>query len=1192
MKRILVSSEMKQNLYLSVNLLAILSIPTNVFGAEEPSHIIRSTGKHIHKSGQIFYKSEFKVEAGDNDSEEEDTSTGTIHNHDELILLRNGKFSGDGKIVNYRDIENDIPRTNRIEDTYVTTASTKLTTDGGLAEAAYYDFARRDQEVEGTTKITEFYTTNNSVVRKSNAETVEEYRAGEPGNIITTKEEVGVNLEIRGNFIQRDTREDRSYYLGNLTANSIEPHSSEVHDSIDGSLHSIRGYTKLSRAEAIEGLRQNAESSGIQLNIDGEKINSITSGEDNSVIITTPSRRITKTNAEDISLTETISGRNYSTTVDTNGIVTTNNPNQVTALPSTTPGTAFSFERKISGDSYTYTPVYLPEVNENLVLEKTVPEGAALTQYETELNEELRESRENGNFKYSDWLGADPVTEYKGANSWYNGVLKLKRGAIIIPSTAELVGGRVEIGEVPGEYANAKAFHDALSSPDTYETAAAAATTTHPTEFEFQGGPKDEYNRPAIYMNGNSSLYFNVTEGSDGNRIFSFYGSLHGTESDRIIVEKGEVRWKGDGEGFKGVLAVAEGTKFEVRSSDAGSSSVYNGKFPNANLYQIYAERTVDDDGTVHEAGDLIITTKTPTVIDTSGIENVTINNGYMHLTNTGSEDEGKLTFKNSTLDRGSFVEIAGKSEIENVTVKGVAVASGDMTAKNLKLQGGVLAVEGSVKTDNAEVGSTVVLWGNDNIDRNFEIGRNLTITDNHTLKLYIDVDPANRQTDSLITNNTTIIHSGNGVEIGGINLINPPSQDMTFNVLTGSAANQIPVMIGATYNGVTTFSVYQGGHFQTVNNADFNSEGRVSDTDIPYRYNVTSGNNLTTTQLNDGTGGWSVIDLNGATWYVYGSDQAGNGNYMISASRLGRTADNISADNFAIPVEAMHLTALSGVSQMFTLVSDDFGYLDKYQTGKFGFWNKTFGGKDKFETSSSDIKSTDYGTVFGFDTKPVVVGKSQTEFMGTIFGGVTHRNTKFTYQTQNHKASQKGYIAGLKGAFFNGKYSLELIGSYQFIKSTSKKAKYSANVKSHLYSVGAKAGYNFNITDKVSVRPSLLLDYTFAKTPNYSVISTGKAITKNIHRIDVVPELTLSRKLGQWNAFVFANYHQRFGSKGSYTFRGVEYKDLTKKHHVEFGLGVNRVDLSNRTNFGFKISKKVCGVKGIKASINLGVKF
>lgn len=1169
---------MKKYLRLSVSLLAFLSLSIGAAESSDAPHQITNTGKIINSgtSGRLFVNGKYEIQKG-TDSKTDDEDTGAIHNHDQIIILSGGSFTGGGKIVNYESVKKDDTRTEK-RDTYAATESSSLIEDDKLAESAYYDFTHRETDTGGA-KIEEFHTADRATIRRSTADSKETYDTSPSGTYIYKKEEVGVTVEPRNGFIQNATIANRSYYLGVLGEKGglTSVHSSETQDKISGSMHSLRGYTKLTREQTLQGLID----SGHKFTHEGSEVNSTSNVSD---IVSSKS-------SEDIILTETIDGKIYTTKIATNGVVTTNNPNQITALPNGNKGTAFSFQRKLEDGTYSYTPVFIPEVDERLVLVKTMPEEGTRTTYEAELSRELEESRKNGSFIFEEWQGNDPVTMYSGANSWYNGVFRLEHGAVVIPQTAELFGGRVEIGAVPTGYHSATEFHEAIGKGNS--SAIEAAKTTAPTEFEFEGGPKDEYNRPDIYMNGNATMYFNLAPDSAGNKIFSFYGSLHGTEQDRVIVESGEIRWKGDGSGFRGRLAIAEGAKFEVRSSDAESSSVYEGRFPNANIYQIYGKTEGD-----HKSGELVTTPTTKTTIDTAGIQNITINNGYMRLTNDGKEDGGKITFKSSTLEKNSFVEIAGESDVEDVTVRGVAVADGTMRTKNLTLQGGVLAVQGSIEAENAELGSTIALWGNNAIDRTLTIGTpvqggNLTINDGHTLKLFIDANPRTGGTDGVAVQQNTVIHAGNGVQIGGINFINNDlssiTDSQTFNVITGGTASNIPVEIGALYSGETraTFVAYQNAAFNSLPATRINGGGADPNTDIRYNY-ITAGIPLQTVALNDGTGGWTITQR-GIEYYIYGSDIAGYGNYIIQRTRASGT----SADNFAVPVQSMHLTALADVSQIFSLVTDDYGYADKYQTGKFGFWNRTFGGKDKFETdTSNDIKSINYGTIFGFDAKPVVIGKSNTEFMGTVFGGTSHKNLKFTYQTQEHRVNQNSYTVGLKGSFFNNKYSLELIGSYQLVESDSKKEKYSADIKSHLYSFGAKAAYNFDLTSKLSLRPSLLVDYTFAKTPSYSVISTGTTNVKNIHRVDLVPEIALNGKFGQWKSSIFANYHRRLGSKGIYTFRGIEHKDITKKNYIEFGLGVNRIDLNNKSNIGLKISKKTNGVKGIKASINIGFKF
>lgn len=1165
---------MKKYLKLSVSFLAILTLSIDAFGTSSDgvSHNIGSTGKYVIKANddpnqKVLITRAMKIAKGI-DSTEKDKDTGAIHNHHEIAVLKDGSITGDGKIVNYGDITKDFERAElgstddsyNIAQKYKDTESSKLTKEEDLADAAYYDFAHRSSDAKKQNEnldvadIDRFYIAQRAVVRKSDETDPARYDK-EKSTIISSKPKTDdmVAVELRNDFEQSKAKENGAFYLGNLAKSGglTSTHSSEIKEEIKGSFHSLTGYESI---DAENMLEQNG---------------------------------YTK------SVANTFKKHTYTATIKGN-IIKTDDPNLVATLPTGQKGTAFSFERKETDGTYSYIPVFVPEVDERLVLTKTMPEGKARTEYESKLSSELAESRKNGSFRFSEWDENDPITIYSGASSWYNGVFKLEHGAAIIPNTAELFGGRMEIGKVPEGFKNAKLFHEAIENGDV--TAIDAAKQTAPTEFEFQGGPKDEYNRPDIYMNGNSSLYFNTTADNDGNKIFSFYGNLHGTEQDRVIVQDGEIRWKGDGSGYKGSLAIAEGSKFEVRSSDKGSSTVYEGKFPNANIYQIYA---TEENG--HKAGDLVTTTEKQSKIDTVGIENITIQNGNVLLINEGEESGGKITLTNSTLERSSFVEIAGESEVEDVTVKGVAVANGNMKTKNLTLQGGVLAVQGSIETENAELGSTIALWGNSRIDRSLTIGNStsageLTIRDNHTLKLFIDAEPATGRTDGIKVQSGTVINAGNGVRIGGINFINSNlssiSDSKTFQVISGGTATNIPVEIGAIYTGETnaTFVAYQDvTDFATLPTP---VTGGTADPDSDVRYNYsapTTGTQLTTRALNDSTGGW-IIEYVGTKYYIYGSDIAGYGNYVIQKTLVSNA---ISADNFVIPVQSMHLTALSDVSQTFSLVSDDYGYADKYQTGKFGFWNKTFGGKDKFETdTSNDIKSTNYGTIFGFDAKPVVIGSGTTEFMGTIFGGIFHKHMKFVYQTQDHKVNQNSYIAGLKGSFFNSKSSLELMGSYHLVKSDSKKSQYSANIKSHLYSFGAKAAYNFDLTNKLSLRPSLLIDYTFAKTPSYSVISTGTTNIKNMHRFDLVPELSLNGKFGQWKTNIFANYHQRFGSKGTYTFRGTEHKDMTKKNYIEFGAGINRVSLDNKTNVALKLSKKTSGIKGIKASLNIGFKF
>ena len=188
------------------------------------------------------------------------------------------------------------------------------------------------------------------------------------------------------------------------------------------------------------------------------------------------------------------------------------------------------------------------------------------------------------------------------------------------------------------------------------------------TEFEWQGGSKDEYNKPSIYINGNSTLYLDQYENGNGDLIFSFYGGMSGIEQDRLIFEHGTVAIKGDAGGFKRNIDLAEGSKFEIRNSD--DSSAGNDVRREGNIVQ-------------------------------EAPSNINVKEHSMLNFGSGSGDSGNVSPADPLMNETD-------KEISDITipdVQGGLVFPEEYSGKELVLQGGVIRLDGTIKTDKVEAG-------------------------------------------------------------------------------------------------------------------------------------------------------------------------------------------------------------------------------------------------------------------------------------------------------------------------------------------------------------------------------------------------------------------------------------------------------------------------------------------------------
>ena len=890
--------------------------------------------------------------------------------------------------------------------------------------------------------------------------------------------------------------------------------------------------------------------------------------------------------------------------------------------------------------------VWIPKVDDKVVLGKTMPDTEKATEYEQDIMDTINTSADDKSnlFAYKDWEENDPVTTYHGDNSWFNGVYKLKRGAIIVKNTAGMFGGRVELGDADGYESSIRtgtgtlALHSDLVAGN--EGAKDFIKGVRPTEFEWEGGSKDEYNKPDIYMNGNSTLFFNLQPDQDGNQIFSFYGNITGTERDRLIFEQGEVRIKGDCSGFKGSIAVTPGAKFEVRSSDAGSSSTYQGKFPNANIYQVYGADAGEN------AGKFVTNPTAVTSVDTATMENVTINNGIMELNNGGSEAGGKITLKSANIENTAMTTLNDESEIKDTVIRGVLVAKGDMTVENTTLEGGVLVLDNAtLTTDNMTAGSTIASWGNDNWNDVVRIGGaggaggHFQINQHHTLKLFSDYNVTTGASDYInVVNPVANIQTAGGIAVAGMNFNDIPTNDTyTFKIYDGAGhTDNMPVTIGGSYNGGDpVFDVYVNGTFNPTNTNPINGINAAGIDDVgdtKLNYNVTNNEQKVTTYLDNGV---RILEFNNGNLYKVEGQSAGRyGNVVLTktltdtavvadvvqsgaistiALNIGDTlsdTDDILNSSICANSEFSALNSIlttrgtSGSTSTTNAESKTAKHnsnnalpLTERKTKKYRIWNKTFGEHSTIDLQgSSNMSMNEAGTMVGFDVEDMKFNAFGYEAMlrPTVFVGLQHNNLRY----KGDKYGINGYFGGAKVSLYNKNQVLEMFGIYeQFNSRATLPVNYSESqkikVKSHVFNLGAKYAINFKLNQNLYVRPDISLGYAFMCSPAFNGYNGARHKLRNRHMLAVAPGVSLVRRQGDWLIRGFMAYHRKFGTRGRTKATGVSMKtDFTKKRFVEYGAEITKINLTNNTSASVKLSRKTFGVRGFKATISVGIKF
>lgn len=718
----------------------------------------------------------------------------------------------------------------------------------------------------------------------------------------------------------------------------------------------------------------------------------------------------------------------------------------------------------------------------------------------------------------------------------------------------------------------------------------------------------EEYNKNTIYRSTGYELNgTNPQKYKSG--IFSLYGNLEGDENSVFVAQNGILYVKGDCSDFNGTWGITQNSTVQFRNMDEGSSSFYKSRNPETRMMQI-------DPSTGEAITVSSLDFNKPTIVDSPNVNYLTLRNGCTTIQNNDETSDGTVKLAGATVDRGAYTKINGDAEITNTVVEGI-MEVGSLVAKGVSLQGGALIVRGRVETQNMNVASTIISWGNNNYadvvsisdqggDGTFEI------RDQHTLKFFSDYNVEEKdkddetlyQSDRINALSATDVRAGGGIEIAGMNIKGTPTEEVyKFMVYSGTAAiGDMPISIGATYN--TNAGNEYSLDLQVYNNVqDFTTskDGIVtSDTEnlLETLYTVSNTEDklatekLTTVEKLDDVDYSYTIDFGGDNIYYVGALSDQGKAYVYLRSKNGSVAVNpdiaagIAATSFGIGDTVTDTDVLLDSAAI-----GDAWIGSKKKPAKYKLWNKTFGEHSTVEMNTdNDSKLNGIGSMLGFDMEAKTLQSKDLQLMPTVFAGIEHKQVK--YLSTRYRTD--GYFGGIKAALFNTKHALEVFGIYDFFRTKANLTSGSAKIKTHAVSLGTKYEYSLPMKCNWSFRPGVFADYEFLHSPSFKTgenSSTHKM--KNRHKFEVAPVVSLNRQCGLWNSRAFVSYHQKFGTKGKSTVNTTTSDiDKAKKYFMEYGLEVSRINAKDTAKFGLKLSRKTLGVKGFKGALTVGVKL
>jgi len=264
------------------------------------------------------------------------------------------------------------------------------------------------------------------------------------------------------------------------------------------------------------------------------------------------------------------------------------------------------------------------------------------------------------------------------------------------------------------------------------------------------------------------------------------------------------------------------------------------------------------------------------------------------------------------------------------------------------------------------------------------------------------------------------------------------------------------------------------------------------------------------------------------------------------------------------------------------------------------GLWLRPFYSQEMMNLDNLPVDNTLTGTLAGLD---LATGENS---LVSLYLGYAGSEQKY----ENIKVSQTGYILGTTGMLAKEQWYAGVTANINFNKAESQSSYGTDNFDMNMYSVGAKAGYNFDLSDKWKLEPNLMLMYGNVNSQEYQTKQGAKVEGQSVANIIFEPQIKAKLNLENgWQPYGLIGYVVNAGDKVTTKVEEVEFDGQKIGNYVEFGAGIDKsfknspwslyVQLTGRSggrtgldgNFGIKYSfltakekKKISKIKKIQA--------
>ena len=245
------------------------------------------------------------------------------------------------------------------------------------------------------------------------------------------------------------------------------------------------------------------------------------------------------------------------------------------------------------------------------------------------------------------------------------------------------------------------------------------------------------------------------------------------------------------------------------------------------------------------------------------------------------------------------------------------------------------------------------------------------------------------------------------------------------------------------------------------------------------------------------------------------------------------------------------------------------------------GLWVRPFMAQDTIKLDKLDIDNSLTGTLAGIDLS---VGENS---LVSVYLGYAGSNQKY----EDIKVNQTGYIVGAAGMLVKEKWYAGLTANVMFNKADSESVYGTDSFDLNMYSVGAKAGYNYEINNKWALEPNLTLMYGTVSNQEYETTQGAKIDSQSNSNIIAEPQVKAKLSLTNgWQPYGLLGYAANISDKGKVVADKIELETDKIDGYIEYGVGVNKEFIDTLWSCYAQVTGRSGGINGFGG--NMGVKY